>query len=117
MKRDANNTKTVIFTIFFAFVLYGHKAEECNMTAYVALGESVQIPEKLHECVMETSFLLDTALLSVQLAYEDANAPRYPKNAIFRVFFIFFLPETYGEQKATLWCRTKRSAHVSWKLQ
>ena len=31
-QRDANNTETVLFTMSFAFVLYGHKAEECNMT-------------------------------------------------------------------------------------
>ena len=30
LQSDANNTETVLFTMFFAFVLYGHKAE-CNM--------------------------------------------------------------------------------------
>ena len=34
VQRHANNTETVLFTMFFAFVLYGHKAEGSNMTAY-----------------------------------------------------------------------------------
>ena len=34
--RDANNTETVLFTMFFPFVLYGHHAEECNMTGPIA---------------------------------------------------------------------------------
>ena len=47
VQRDANNTETVIFTMFFAFVLYGQKVEQCNMTAYSARGESVNILDKL----------------------------------------------------------------------
>ena len=36
VQRDANNIETVLFTMSFAFVLYGHKAEECNMTWPIA---------------------------------------------------------------------------------
>ena len=36
VQRDANNAETVLFTMSFAFVLYGHKAEESNMTWPVA---------------------------------------------------------------------------------
>ena len=32
VQRDANNTETVLFTMFFAFLLYGHNAKYCNMT-------------------------------------------------------------------------------------
>ena len=75
----------------------------------------MHILDKLHWCVMETSFL--------QLAYGDGNlgwtssADRYgnyTENVLVRVFFFFFLP---GEQKATLQCKRKRSPHVSWTLQ
>ena len=38
-----------------------------------ARGESVHILDKLHWCVIETSFLEDTAYLCLQMAYEDAN--------------------------------------------
>ena len=34
--RDANKTETVLFTMFFAFLFYGHYAEECNMTWPIA---------------------------------------------------------------------------------
>ena len=43
-------TEIVFFTIFFAFVLHAHKAEECNMTAYFARQESVHMLYKLHCC-------------------------------------------------------------------
>ena len=71
--RDKNNNETVLFSMFFAFVLYGHKAEECNMTTYSARGESVHILYKLHWCVMKTSFLFRKASLCLQLAYGDTN--------------------------------------------
>ena len=58
MQRDANNIETVLFTIFFAFVLYGHKAEDCNMTAYSARSQSVHF---LDIAVTETSFLVHNA--------------------------------------------------------
>ena len=32
LQSDANNTETVLFTMFFAFVRYVHKAEERNVT-------------------------------------------------------------------------------------
>ena len=82
----------------------------------------MHILDKLHWCVMETSFLVHNASLCALLAYAHASigwtssAHRYGKyteNIIFRVFLVFFLPEVYGEQKATLWCRRNRSAHVS----
>ena len=50
MQRDANNTEIVLFTVFFVFVLHGHKAEECNLTTYSARSESVHILDKLHWC-------------------------------------------------------------------
>ena len=56
MQRDANNTETVLFNMSLAFLLYGHKAEEWNMTTYGVRGESLDILDKLHWCVMETSF-------------------------------------------------------------
>ena len=46
--------------MFFAFVLYVHKVEECNMTAFCARRESVHILDKLY-CVTETSFLVQNA--------------------------------------------------------
>ena len=73
MQRDANNTETVLFTIFFAFVLYGHKAGECNMTTYSQRDESVHILDKLHWCVMDTSFFVHNELLCEQLAYAHGN--------------------------------------------
>ena len=36
VQRHANNAETVLFTMSFAFVLYGHKAEEGNMTWPIA---------------------------------------------------------------------------------
>ena len=68
------------------------------MTAYSARGESVHIQDNLSWCVMETSFLLHNAQLSVQFLYGDANlastssAHRYEKyteNVIFRVCLFF----------------------------
>ena len=52
---------TVLSTTFPAFVLHGHKDEECIVTAYGARGDSVHILGKLLWCVMETFFLVDTA--------------------------------------------------------
>ena len=46
--RDANNTETLLFIMFLARVLYGHKAEE------VSRGVSVHNLYKLLWCVMET---------------------------------------------------------------
>ena len=47
----------MLLTMFFAFLQYGHKAEEL---AYSARVESVNILDELHWCVKETSFLVDT---------------------------------------------------------
>ena len=58
---DSNNTEIVFFTIFFAFMLHGHEAVECNMTAYGARSESVHILDELHWCVMKASFFVDIA--------------------------------------------------------
>ena len=61
VQRDANNTETVLFTMFFVFLLYGLKGEERNMTSYSGNGETVHIPDKLHWYLMETSFLVRNA--------------------------------------------------------
>ena len=45
--RDARNTETMLFTMFLAFVLYGHKADECNMTWPIA--------HEVHRCTFWTS--------------------------------------------------------------
>ena len=96
--RDAKNAETVLFTMSFAFVLYGHKAEESNMTTCSARGESVDIVDKLHWCIMETSFLEHNAQLWVQSTYAHANLGwtlsaheygKYTENFIFSVFFGF----------------------------
>ena len=60
VQRGENSIEPVLFSMSFAFMPYGHKADECNMTSYSARSESVHILDKLH-CVMETSFLVDTA--------------------------------------------------------
>ena len=36
VQRGANNAETVLFTMLFAFVLYGHKAYKCNITWPIA---------------------------------------------------------------------------------
>ena len=53
--------------MFFALMLYGHEAEECNMTTYSARAESMHILDKLLWCLMEMSFLF------VQFAYGDGS--------------------------------------------
>ena len=58
VQRDANNAEIVIFTMSVDFVLFGHNAKECNMTAYGARNESVHILDKFYWCFMETSFLV-----------------------------------------------------------
>ena len=98
MQRDANNVETVLFSMLFAFVLYGHRSEKCNMTAHSARGESVHILDKLLWRVMETSFLVHNAFLYEHLANGDAilgwarsahRNGKYTENIIFRVLFSF----------------------------
>ena len=36
--RDANNTKTVLFKMFFAFMPYGQKADQCNMMMRIGVA-------------------------------------------------------------------------------
>ena len=73
MQRDANNTKTVLFTMFFAFMLYGHMTEECNISWPIA-GEAVRCTFWT-SCsgFIKTSFLVHNAHLWVHLACGEAN--------------------------------------------
>ena len=61
VQRDANNTETVLFTIFFVFVPDRHKTGECSMTVYIARSESVHIPDKLHWCHGNVIYLVHNA--------------------------------------------------------
>ena len=47
VQRDGNNTETVPFPMFFAFVLYGNKAEECNIAWPIA--------HEVNRCIFWTS--------------------------------------------------------------
>ena len=71
--RDENITETVPFTMFFAFVLYGHKAEECNITWPIAQEADRCTFWTSYSGLMETSFLVHNAQHWVQLAYGYAN--------------------------------------------
>ena len=88
--------------------------------AYSERIESVHILDKLHWCVLETSFLVLNMKLCVRLAYAYANVGwtsfahmygKYTENVIFLVFFGFL--SASGEQKATLQWWRNHSAHVS----
>ena len=73
MQRDANNTETVLFLMFFAFVPYLYKAEECGLTCPIA--------HEVNRCtfwiscngVIETSILVHDLKLWVQLACGHGN--------------------------------------------
>ena len=38
LQREANDTETALFNMFFAFMLYGHKADNSNMNWPIAHG-------------------------------------------------------------------------------
>ena len=75
------------------------------MTWPSARGVWVHILDKLHWCVMETSFLVYTAKLFVQLIDGDASSAHtygnYTENVLFIVFTGFLWPSIYGEKQAT----------------
>ena len=105
--RDANNTETVLFTMFFAFVLYGHKTEECNMTW--------AIPHEANRCTFSRSWngvswkrlsypLLGTVGKRTNKArfYDFCTEVRKFHWKCHIYCFLFFFDRVYGEQKATL---------------
>ena len=101
VQRDANNSETVLFTMFFAFVLHGHKSYQCNISWPVAHEADRWTFWTSCSGFMETPILVHNAQLLVQLAYGEGNlgwttsAHRYGKNTeniIFWVFLVFFLP-------------------------
>ena len=96
---------------FFAFVLYGHKPEECNMTWPIA-----------HEANRSTFWRSCTGVSWKRPFFFIMRCFGYRGHTDIQIlvghdeFLLFFLLGIYGEQKATLLCRRNRSAYFSWTL-
>ena len=89
VQRDGNNTETVPFPMFFAFVLYGHKAEECNITWPIA--------HEVNRCIFWTSCTgvsRKRHFLSIMRNFGWTSFAHrygiYTENVLLGMFFVFF---------------------------
>ena len=121
LQREANNTETLLFTMSFAFVLHGNKAEERNMTSLLAhetnrctfWSSCTGVSSKRHFlCIMRNfdySWLLDMLILVGRVLHTRTESTQ--KMSCLGCFWISF---RQGDRlnKARYTCAEETALHM-----